>query len=506
VQLHGVVAPAADQAFAVGEDDGRALRAEAWDGTRWGLEGVPPVFRAFVLDAAADSGSDVWAVGYAYADKNSVEQTFVEQRDPGGWHQVLSADLLGRRDRLRAVAAFAPDDVWAAGFSIGQGPTTDEVPLIEHWDGASWSIVPIPNSTTNGALMGIGGVSSTDLWAVGGADDQGLAEHWDGSAWTVVPTASPGEGKSYAPTRVAAVASNDVWAVGGTHDIATNTEATLVEHWNGANWSVVPSPSFGQESQLDGIVVLGPADIWATGTADLSPTDARTSFLYEHWDGTSWTRAAAPPAGVNVGFLYGIAKDPDGNLWSVGSFSKIGSGLKPLIERLCPVKVTDSGFSAASSTVPQGSTVAWSFPTTNSSPNTLNDASGLGLFDAGSRAPGSSFTFDYPSAGSYPVGDIHASKSTIKVPISVLPATGSTSMNYTITWASEALPAADVADVQIKRPGGTAFSDWLTNQASSSASFTPDAGPGTYTFRARLRVAGGAAHSGWSPAHKLTAS
>ena len=36
---------------------------------------------------------------------------------------------------------------------------------------------------------------------------------------------------------VAALGPNNVWAVG------TTITGTLVEHWNGAAWSVVPSPS-----------------------------------------------------------------------------------------------------------------------------------------------------------------------------------------------------------------------------------------------------------------------
>jgi hypothetical protein len=40
---------------------------------------------------------------------------------------------------------------------------------------------------------------------------------------------------------VAAVSSNDVWAVGVTSN--GGLSATLVEHWNGTSWTVIPSPN-----------------------------------------------------------------------------------------------------------------------------------------------------------------------------------------------------------------------------------------------------------------------
>ena len=64
-------------------------------------------------------------------------------------------------NRLRAVAAFDVNDVWAVGFTNGrQYQTSNYQTLIEHWDGSSWSIVPSPNQGVSSPLSGVGGIDT----------------------------------------------------------------------------------------------------------------------------------------------------------------------------------------------------------------------------------------------------------------------------------------------------------------------------------------------------------
>src|SRR5207244_8345470 len=44
---------------------------------------------------------------------------------------------------------------------------------------------------------------------------------------------------------VKAVSANDVWAVGQLFDTTNNTSQTLIDHWIGSHWSIVPSPNPG---------------------------------------------------------------------------------------------------------------------------------------------------------------------------------------------------------------------------------------------------------------------
>ena len=111
-----------------------------------------------------------------------------------------------------------------------------------------WVAVSSPNPGTGlNVLTGVAAVSTSDVWAVGYYQSSSLYQtvtlHWDGSAWNVVPSPNVGSDSNYLNS-VVAISANDVWAVGSYGD-GTATSETLVLHWDGSSWSVVPSPSVG---------------------------------------------------------------------------------------------------------------------------------------------------------------------------------------------------------------------------------------------------------------------
>ena len=64
---------------------------------------------------------------------------------------------------------------------------------------------------------------------------QTLVEHWNGSAWSVVPSPNAPGTRSNSLVSVSAVAANDVWAVG--YSLIGFTHQTLIEHWDGSSWT-----------------------------------------------------------------------------------------------------------------------------------------------------------------------------------------------------------------------------------------------------------------------------
>jgi hypothetical protein len=87
----------------------------------------------------------------------------------------------------------------------------------------------------------------------------------------------------------------------------------------------------------------------------------------------------------------------------------------------------------------------------------------------------------------------------VRGPIVVSAATGTTSTAFAVAWASAPLPAGYVSDVQVMRPGSTARASWLTGQTATGGTFTPDAGPGTYRLRARVRNTANGRAAAYSP-------
>ena len=159
--------------------------------------------------------------------------------------------------------------------------------------------------------------------------------------------------------------------------------------------------------------------------------------------------------------------------------------------------VQDFSFTPAAASSDQGDQVTW----TNNGPSThtVTDTSGMSLYDSGDIAPGGTFQYFYLGAGTYKYHcSIHTQMTaSVKVPILADPPSGGTGTTFTITWAADYAPTDFGFDVQIKRPGAT-WTSWLTDQTVSFSTFVPDAGTGTYKFRARYIDTANLAHSAYS--------
>src|SRR5262249_55133885 len=144
---------------------------------------------------------------------------------------------------LNGLAVLADNDAWAVGYYQNGIPNPAQT-LIEHWDGLTWSIQPSLNPGTDNHLTGISALAANDIWAVGdtyNGTTQTLIVHWNGSQWSRVPSPTHGPGYSDLLTGVAALSVGNIWAVGYT--IHSGATQTLIEHWDGTQWQIVPSPN-----------------------------------------------------------------------------------------------------------------------------------------------------------------------------------------------------------------------------------------------------------------------
>src|SRR5262249_3859465 len=120
-------------------------------------------------------------------------------------------------------------------------------------------------------------------------------------------------------------------------------------------------------------------------------------------------------APTQISSPYGIALGPDGNLWFPERAKAKVSRADDAAAKTSYVLDLASGCTPATRNVAAGSTVQWSF--LGASPAEVADASGMGLFDSGSKLPGTSFSFVFVGAGAYKVKDaLGTAKGTIKVP------------------------------------------------------------------------------------------
>jgi hypothetical protein len=242
----------------------------------------------------------------------------------GSWQRASSPNVGGARagsNQLLGVAAVSADEAWAVGWAQDPAaPPYFRRTLVQHFDGAAWSIVPSPNRGGDyyNVLHAVSAASAGDVWAVGLSHNgtlpsRTLIEHWDGVQWTVVPSPSP-DTQLNELRAVAALSAGDAWAVGFRGGTRAETPLeTLVLHWDGSSWSRVASPNVdGGANQLFGITALAADDIWAVGAAGGAP-------LALHWNGSAWSVVAVPrDAGLRSEKLTGVSGAGGNDVWAVG--------------------------------------------------------------------------------------------------------------------------------------------------------------------------------------------
>ena len=124
---------------------------------------------------------------------------------------------------------------------------------------------------------------------------------------------------------------DNVWAV-GYYD-TENGHRTLIEHWDGTSWSIVPSPNEGAHSNaLEGVAfyeVNGPIKLWAVGWYPYF--GGRDHTLIERWDCTSWSIMPSPNQGTNSNQLLAVT-DNGFTAVAVGWYADDEGVQRPLIE------------------------------------------------------------------------------------------------------------------------------------------------------------------------------
>lgn len=314
---------------------------EHWDGQHWQIVSTPTLpYGGNLFDVVSLAPDNAWAVGNMIsmpgtADHDLYTTALIEHWDGHQWTVAPSPTIATGSSNLNKLAALAADDIWAVGSvydNITPSGTLNTHGLIEHWNGQQWQIIVTPSQSADEQFNSITALAPDNIWAAGysrGSDQQPvqpLVEHWNGSQWSIVPSPNPAGTSPSVLTGISAVSANDIWAAGVTTSAAAANKgpaccyAALLEHWDGQRWSIVASPSSGMVI-LRNIIALGPDNIWAIGdTWKQQTTDGQAQGLIEHWDGQRWSVVASPhPRGYIS--LSGVASDPSapGKLWIVGS-------------------------------------------------------------------------------------------------------------------------------------------------------------------------------------------
>jgi len=298
-----------------------------YDGTTWtafpapGMTGGGTSLLTGVADVASNN---VWAVGYInFQVIGAYESPVVENFNGTSWSTFPSPQFPPPDTAsLNSIAAISADDIWAGG-ELYEDPFA--LPLLEHFDGTSWTQSAPP--VTDCIVWSISADATNDVWAAGSTLGGGTCIlHYNGSVWTLAD--SPNQCCGYnLLTSVVALSPENVWAAGWYVQSPTEDrpELTLVEHWNGSSWEIVSSPNVGQagkfSSRLNGIFASSANSLWAVGQSiNISSDEGYT--LAMHWNGTKWAIVSTPDIaehGFYADDLDGGIAIPHGDIWLVGS-------------------------------------------------------------------------------------------------------------------------------------------------------------------------------------------
>lgn len=306
----------------------------------WSIVPSPNTTEQALMSVSCVSGSDCWSVG-DYANSNNLQRTMIEHWDGARWSIVPSINPQTEADDyLRRVKCAASNDCWAVGY------TGDGLTLVEHWDGNSWAVSasPSPGGQRN-RLYAVTCTSESNCWAVGlthddalGSHDQTLVEHWDGSAWSVVSSANSNTSPVSVLTAISCTNTDDCMAAG--YQGANGATQPLFEHWDGSAWMIVSAanPSGAQYVNLHDLTCYAATDCTAVGESSAGVYDPNTGdyiyqILIEHWNGTSWSIVPAPNSGPNESnYLLGVTCTSSSQCWAVGYAQSLGFE-QPVIEQ-----------------------------------------------------------------------------------------------------------------------------------------------------------------------------
>jgi hypothetical protein len=306
--LTGVYAASPTDVWAVGGATGDPF--EHWNGTSWTGQGLPAGLCtapegalegnqcgvSFITGTSADN---ITAVGTGIIDTGSsdVEESVAFHFNGTSWSQMTipanvtlgpvaafsATDLVSVNNNgdaeqfngstwtttklpitttlpdlnMTSIAGSSPSDIWAAGTASTEGVERRKVaPVLEHFNGTSWSNVTVP---VNGGVTSVAAISPTDAWAI----DGGSLIQWNGSTWTVV-NATTQTGAAVSGSALAALSPTDVWLTFGT----------TLDNFNGTTWTSIPVPSTaaltpaGQMlAEPDAATAVGPGTVWFVGEA-----------------------------------------------------------------------------------------------------------------------------------------------------------------------------------------------------------------------------------------------
>lgn len=259
IMLQSVSCSSYSACMAVGTSSPGVAVGERWDGTKWSSQNLPmPGKNGFPTAVSCPSALACIAVGEVPQGTKSL--AFAAVWNDGAWSlRDVAQPPGGAFAELTSVSCSSATACTAVGtVNTSGGPS---VPLVERWDGNSWSIqsMPSPIGAGSAELRSVSCSSDVSCTAVGDrGTGQPLIATWNGGGWTVENAS--GAGILNAVSCTSAVACTAV----GFSD-----SAPIIESWDGTEWvtQTLPSLAGAPRVTLSSVSCLPSSGCTAVGTS-----------------------------------------------------------------------------------------------------------------------------------------------------------------------------------------------------------------------------------------------
>jgi hypothetical protein len=303
--------------------------------THWSLQELVAPKRMIGIgfwDPTCTSSTSCMAFG-AYANNSGTTVPLVETWNGSTWSvQEPPSPAGAKKANVQGGSCISSTECVAVGeFENSSGKT---VPLAEAWNGTTWSVQEpsVPTGAKLGKLGKVSCASFTECIAVGEFENSSgtkfaLAEAWNGSSWSVQEPPSPVGAKGAYLGSVSCTSSTSCIAVGNFIN-SSSTWMPLAEKWNGTAWTAQEPalPTGGKHGLLSRVSCVSSTACTAVGGFENS--SAKNVPMAEKWNGTTWTGQELPlPTGAKSGGMWGVSCVSSTECIGVGEFEN-NSGTK----------------------------------------------------------------------------------------------------------------------------------------------------------------------------------
>ena len=291
------------------------------------------------LGVACTEANQCIAVGHNWSLAVHAQVTLAELWNGKSWSVMQTPNPPGleegwqyqRHALLADISCVSASDCVAVGNF--KGPSEVVEPLVERWNGSKWSIVPAatPSGGAHGWLEGVSCTSSTQCTAVGYLEKgsgviETLVERWNGSEWSIEPTPSPGGTRGSKLMGVSCPTATACTAVGFTGD-SLHVQETLAERWNGTEWLVQTTPNppdLDASNAFSDVSCSSPAVCTAVGHHEYRVgTRFLWSILAERWSSGQWLAQPTPSLPSELSALSDVMCVSSTSCTAVGSSSGV---------------------------------------------------------------------------------------------------------------------------------------------------------------------------------------